>query len=303
MIKRAFILIPLVLISCHTDSLELDKVQTNIEQDDQPEISDTLLFEESTINDLNPLKECILHATFKSPIIACLDDFETELEEADPFSVDTVFEMTVSKMFELADQVYFDDERDLVKGTWELKPELVNKYKTHGFKIDQEEGIYFITPDDQFLSSRFREIVSPSMVKYLDFRLKNPTKISYDAGLSMGWMDFAERLVTEEKLLSGNSPVVFAIVSEELISESTWFLIGMDNTPIYDWESYEIRPDYKRALEFLRLQGGPYLKKIAEKQFNYFKNRNWIYDTNTENIVINYKQAKELFDQNYSKPE
>ncbi len=299
MSKYTCFFISFLLFACESDPSKLSRSGKTTITGDDTELPDSLSLDTDEDNGLEPLKQCIRHASFKAPLIACLDDFEPEMEEASPLLVDSIFLLTVGKMYDMAEEVYFDDERDLVKDTWELKPELIRKYKAHGFVTDQEEGMYFIAPDYQFLSDRFGEIVSPDMVKYLNFRTKNPYKITYDAGLSIEWMEFAERLIKEEKLLSKESPVVNEIVSSELISESLWFMSGMDNSPIYDWESSEILPDYRNALYSLKQDGGPYLRKLAEKQINYLQSVNWKVDPNKTRLITTSDQAQKLFRTQY----
>ncbi len=248
---------------------------------------------------LKPLKLCIESATFKSPIIACLDDFESELEEAEKLTADSILVLTINKMYELGDQVYFDEERDVIPDTWELKPELVTKYRKHGFDIDLEEGMYFLTPDFKFLNARFYEVVSPQMRNYLFYRLRNPLKLTYDAGIILDPMDFAARLISLEKLLAENNPVVRELVKQELIYEVILFYSGSDNTPIYDWESQKILPEFRKAAEYLRGSGGKYVRKISEYYFKYYYEYGWKVNHETYEKVLLPGESESIFENIY----
>lgn len=248
------ILFALLFVGCQSDDqsvLESPSDPLINAQNDSSEVEKTV--EEVEQNDLKDLKECIEFATFKSPLIPCLKEFRDEMIKHGPSSIDSIYLMTFNKLDELALTVYFDEDRDFDRDTWKLKKGAAERYLESGFVLDQEEGMYFLVVDDNFLLGQFRDIVTPELRKYLEFRATYPTKITYDAGLILSPQDFAERLILLEELLQNDNQLVQDLVQPIFSAELSMFFMGTDNTPAFDWsDEHPYYPENKAAVIFLK---------------------------------------------------
>ena len=207
-------------------------------QNDSSELENTV--EEVEQNDLKDLKECIEFATFKSPLIPCLKEFRDDMMKHEPSSIDSIYLMTFNKLDELALTVFFDEDRDYDRETWKLKKGVAERYLESGFVLDQEEGMYFLAVDDQFLFDQFKDLVTPELRAYLKFRATYPTKITYDAGLILSPQDFAERLILLEELLQNDNQFFQDLVQPIFSTELSMLFVGTDNTPAFDWSDASI---------------------------------------------------------------
>lgn len=291
------VLFALLFVGCQSDDQSLVESPSNPlinAQNDSSDVEKTV--EEVEQNDLKDLKECIEFATFKSPLIPCLKEFRDEMIKHEPSSIDSIYLMTFNKLDELALTVYFDEDRDYDRDTWKLKKGVAERYLESGFVLDQEEGMYFLVVDDNFLLGQFRDIVTPELRKYLEFRATYPTKITYDAGLILSPQDFAERLILLEELLQNDNQLVQDLVQPIFSAELSMFFMGTDNTPAFDWsDEHPYYPENKAAVIYLKENGLPIAKKYATIVHNTLEESGWSVDTDSFYLLATQKAiAKDL---------
>ena len=294
------ILFALFLFGCQTEESKADETpivnSTNIESNTSKVEEQNEQNEEIEQKDLQQLKDCIKSATFKSPLIPCLAEFKDEMKDHPASSIDSIYLMTFNKLDELALTVFFDEDRDYDRDTWKLKKGVAERYLESGFVIDQEEGIYFLAVDDQFLYEQFRDLVTPELRKYLEFRATYPTKITYDAGLILSPQDFAERLILLEALLQNDIQLVQDLVQPIFSAELSMFFVGTDNTPAFDWsDEHPYYPENKAAVIYLQENGLPIGKKYATIVYRELEKSNWSVDTDSFYLLASQKAiAKDL---------
>lgn len=253
---------------------------------------------------LKPLKECIAKGTFKSPPANCLEEFNKLLAQNEPESVDSIYVKMLKKMRQMAMTVGFDENKHYDKETWELKKGVADPYLKSGFELDQEEGMYFVAVDHKFFKEAFAERVSSEMKNLLNFRAINPEKISYDAGLILEPMDFAKRLMNEEALLTQKNDLIRKELKSQFCSELATFFTGMDNTPVYEWTEeglYPYLPENRKALEFLKNNGGKVAKAAALIYYQSLEKSGWKVDPETFYEIYTYEDAIKSFEKVYGR--
>lgn len=287
----------LLFVGCQSEESPLAETPKD---DASTTVSDTIQEEKPDEQikqlDLDELKECIKFATFKAPLIPCLKEFRDEIMKHEPSSIDSIYLLTFNKLDELGLTVFFDEDRDFDRDTWKLKKGVAERYLESGFVLDQEEGMYFLVVDDQFLYEEFRDLVTTELRKYLEFRATYPTKITYDAGLILSPQDFAERLILLEELLQNDNQLVQDLVQPIFSAELSMFFIGTDNTPAFDWsDEHPYYPENKAAVNYLKNNGLPIGKKYATIVYNELEKSNWSVDTDSFYLLATQKAiAKDL---------
>lgn len=287
----------LLFVGCQSEESPLSETPKD---DASTIVSDTIQEEKPDEQieqlDLDELKECIKFATFKAPLIPCLKEFRDEMIKHEAASIDSIYLLTFNKLDELGLTVFFDEERDYNRETWKLKEGVAERYLESGFVLDQEEGMYFLAVDDQFLYEQFRDLVTPELRKYLEFRATYPTKITYDAGLILSPQDFAERLILLEELLQNDNELVQDLVQPIFSAELSMFFVGTDNTPAFDWsDEHPYYPENKAAVIYLKDNGLPIGKKYATIVYNELEKSNWSVDTDSFYLLATQKAiAKDL---------
>ena len=287
----------LLFVGCQSEESPLAETPKD---DASTTVSDTIQEEKPDEQikqlDLDELKECIKFATFKAPLIPCLKEFRDEIMKHEPSSIDSIYLLTFNKLDELGLTVFFDEDRDFDRDTWKLKKGVAERYLESGFVLDQEEGMYFLVVDDQFLYEEFRDLVTTELRKYLEFRATYPTKITYDAGLILSPQDFAVRLILLEELLQNDNQLVQDLVQPIFSAELSMFFIGTDNTPAFDWsDEHPYYPENKAAVNYLKNNGLPIGKKYATIVYNELEKSNWSVDTDSFYLLATQKAiAKDL---------
>ncbi len=118
--------------------------------------------------------------------------------------------------------------------------DLENKIKPHGYRLEFPEGMISIGYDRSFIAKHFYKYVSPVMRTFLkELDHENETGFSEDGGITIDEEEYVERLVWYENFEKKNPEFIMAeTVKYNRKYLFTFFLIGMDNTPVY-WPNEE----------------------------------------------------------------
>jgi hypothetical protein len=148
------------------------------------------------------------------------------------------------------------------------------KVEAIGLLVDAEEGMPFYCINWSYISTKLSDKVSPATKSFLEYRSVHFDKISYDAGLAIGFDELAKRLKDAENVLAqGNSPFREYLV-DEISYETSWFINGLDNTPSYDWETKLLYDEARTAGEWLIKNGGPVISKVIEEYHGFIGEQN-----------------------------
>jgi len=148
--------------------------------------------------------------------------------------------------------MYPNNENPEAKPTQSQK-DYVELLKNNGLKIGTAEGTFFIVKDASFIFKKINDIVSPVMKEYLDQKQKE-SKEGYasDGGLSINPKDIAERIVFWENFVKKNPDFVFTKEQKDSITYMTLDLLsGMDNTPVFDYETNKLTDSFKEGYKFV----------------------------------------------------
>lgn len=233
---------------------------------------------------INSIIDCIETSDLEAPPLSCISELDP-----DPLvkeQVDSIAYHTILRMYDLAQDIDLDDYID--EDTYDLNEKAIKKYTDWGFTYDQEEGFYFLTVDFNAMHKWFYPFAGDEMKAYLDFKVKNREKISYDAGLVIEPMEMAKRLCEMEKLLKSGTSQTRELLSDFFVYELSWVYLGLDNTPAFDWETHEYLPEFQETLNYLIKNGGTVIKhftKTMEMEMEKSKNKY----TEDLNKWINYE--------------
>ncbi|MBB6633607.1 hypothetical protein [Cohnella thailandensis] len=119
-----------------------------------------------------------------------------------------------------------------------------------GFKLETAEGFAFPVVDYGKLK-RFDSYASPAMKDYVALlALESDQKRAADGGLTISWEELANRTLTAERFVKDypDSPEK-AKATERYLLYLTNLLYGLDNTPIFDFDTYKVKPDITELYE------------------------------------------------------
>lgn len=126
---------------------------------------------------------------------------------------------------------------------------VTQSFKENGFRLETGEGMVFPIADWEQLHTFFSPKVTPVMKQYLDQNLRESRDLeSDDGGLLISLDQMAERAAFWEKFNRDNPG--FVLSDRSLISEQ-WMrnvlISGMDNTPMYNYETKAIEAQFKEV--------------------------------------------------------
>jgi len=113
-----------------------------------------------------------------------------------------------------------------------------------GLKLEAAEGFVFPVVDYGKLK-RFDADVNPSMKDYIALlSIESDQKTASDGGLVISWDELANRALTAEQYVKDypDSPEK-AGATQKYIQYATNLFYGLDNTPIFDYDTYKAKPE------------------------------------------------------------
>jgi len=125
--------------------------------------------------------------------------------------------------------------------------------KTNGLRIETTEGTFFVYKDGKYLNDTFKDFVSSSMKEYLAQKEKeNKEGYASDAGLTILPKDITERIIFWENFVKKNPDFIYTKEQKDSITFMTLdLLIGMDNTPVFDYETNKLSETFKEGYKFV----------------------------------------------------
>jgi hypothetical protein len=150
----------------------------------------------------------------------------------------------------MADKWTPEDFTAIYNNTFDMNKYPVTKeLAANGFVLETGEGMVFPVPDWTKQNAFFQSKVTPPMQAYLtQTALEKKDLESEDGGLVISLDQLAERAIFWEKF---NATHPYFPLADETKSSQRWmtdtFVTGMDNTPVVDFETKGINPDFQKA--------------------------------------------------------
>lgn len=159
---------------------------------------------------------------------------------------------------------YVDAEKN--KGLWKEQPAEINmayddyfkKLAACGLWVDQTEGAYFVVPDPGAMAKHVSMKCTPTMRDYLaQIAKETKNRNSEDNGLVITPKELATRMFFWENFSQKNSSFILKNEAENNFRDDLHTLVmGMNNTPAFDYENKELNPDFKDAYEWIVREHG-----------------------------------------------
>jgi len=144
---------------------------------------------------------------------------------------------------------------------------LVEQTVAGGYKLETAEGMYFPIVDYGKLLS-FGDKVSISMKAYLDLMAtESDAPTAKDAGLVVAWDELASRtLAAESYIVTFPDTAERAKVEDRYLNYLNIYLVGLNNTPIFDYGTFAVLPDVKKQYEqMVASHGGTITGQLAKE--------------------------------------
>jgi hypothetical protein len=166
----------------------------------------------------------------------------SEMEEN--FSHQTVqkkFLESFSSDIDLNDPEDFNDS--------EIK-ELIRTAKENGYKVDHAEGMFFPILDYAYLKN-FSEYATPEVRDYIDIlAIETEQAFAKDAALLIEWDEVIRRALMQEKYINEYDQSERTDYVKALYARYVYItLSGLDNTPLFDYETKTMKEEAKKAYE------------------------------------------------------
>lgn len=148
----------------------------------------------------------------------------------------------------------------------ELKDLLVETRDT-GYKVETAEGMYFPIINYEFYN-KYSSYVTADVKEYIDIMAVESGKVpAKDAALVIGWDEVLERALSQEKFIEQHPDSIKINDIKELYKKYVTFtLFGLNNTPLFSYDSKTMRDDaksvYMKAVESNESSG--YMETLRE---------------------------------------
>lgn len=141
---------------------------------------------------------------------------------------------------------------------------LLEMARDRGYKLETMEGMYY--PVVNYTEyDRYARYVKPDIAAYIRIRTQETVKPSSgDAALLISWGDVVKRALEREQFLDAYPVSNRREAVQELLEISRMQLFyGLNNTPLFDYESGQIHPDALAAYQAALKQGTGDSKLLA----------------------------------------
>ncbi len=119
-----------------------------------------------------------------------------------------------------------------------------------GFKFDSSEGMVYPIIDYKALIERYGSKVTESLNSlYVVKQMESDKPMARDAALVIGWDELAQRAYATEQYIQTFKEDTLTIADAQFIYENyiNTMLLGMNNTPIFDYETTVFSSEAKTA--------------------------------------------------------
>jgi len=124
----------------------------------------------------------------------------------------------------------------------------------NGFQLASVEGMTYVKPDYDVITSWFDPYVSPTMKEYLaQLNKENKEGFAADAGIVISPTQLVDRIAWWESFIKRHPSFVLRNEAEEQRKYLfTVLMLGMENTPVRSYQNGALEPFYKTAYDYLQ---------------------------------------------------
>ena len=185
--------------------------------------------------------------------------FENEFNKSNPSSCDSAFDHFVKFQGSLISglQEQFETRADyetMASGVDESKlsketKDYIEQLKANAILVAEEEGMTFLDTDPEAVRDHFHQYLSPSGKLYIDqWKKELEQPFAIDAGLTISVNDLVDRLAFWDDYLVKHPETIFKSEAQSKINSYRYFLlIGMDNTPAFDYDQGTVSEEFLNA--------------------------------------------------------
>ncbi|MGI6702819.1 MAG: hypothetical protein ACOX42_02090 [Clostridia bacterium] len=125
---------------------------------------------------------------------------------------------------------------------------LLIEVRDTGYRVETAEGMYFPIIDYSFYG-KYSDYISDDMKEYIDIMATESGEVpAKDAALVIGWDQVVERALRQDKFLQDHPASEKAEEVKELYKKYVTFtLFGLNNTPLFDYNTKAMDGDAKDA--------------------------------------------------------
>ncbi len=172
---------------------------------------------------------------------------------------------------------------------------------SHGFGIGMVEGSTYILQNRDFLKDVFYDRVSEPMKEYLIQQNKEAKEIfASDGGLIISPTRLAERVIWAEQFMKENPDFYSELMKNIKWSKITYLTVlfeGLDNTPLFDYETKQLSQDFEEAYRtVLSSYSDTETAAMIQPYYEAIKNKN---TKKQKELIKTYQDKGELYKNEY----
>jgi hypothetical protein len=124
--------------------------------------------------------------------------------------------------------------------------------KPNGLQLASSEGMVYISRETEILRAYFYKFLTPSTKLFFNqFEIETNKHDVEDAALIIPVKELADRLAFWDNFLSAYPQHIFSEYAGNNIESDLYFLlIGLNNTPAFDYESKIVDPEFLQAYQY-----------------------------------------------------
>ncbi|UKN01414.1 hypothetical protein K6119_16940 [Paracrocinitomix mangrovi] len=223
--------------------------------------------------------------------IAYTSELKKELSSLD--SIFTKFEtFQVQFSQEERDSVYFIyvDFMEKLVGKfgdiecWDGGEEKADPYLPYGFNLFGGEGYCWLHVNTVVPGNKFKPYISDDVYKFAKLGEITGKQYSADAGMSISYVEWGNVLTDlEDRIRNNKDSKYYKDFISTYKSFLVWYMYGMDNTPITDWENpglnEEVKNAYDKMINDTEHKTGAiiskHLEKLEESNYDLSWDKRW----------------------------
>lgn len=148
---------------------------------------------------------------------------------------------------------------------------LQQQLKQQGLIFRSTEGTIYLDADTEPIRTAFYTYLSESTQVFFDqYEMEANQGFAEDGGMLISTAELADRLgFWEEYLMKYPNPVFKDFALENIKYYRYYLMVGMDNTPAFDFESHKLLTEFEKALHYYqdrfgRTQSAPIFQRYLE---------------------------------------
>ncbi|MGE0201132.1 MAG: hypothetical protein AB7P76_09205 [Candidatus Melainabacteria bacterium] len=125
------------------------------------------------------------------------------------------------------------------------------EYEPQGLAVETSEGMAYVIANPAWLRKQLQGAITPAWDQYLALRAHDAkAQFAEDGAIAVPWEELRTRYLAWEGFLK--TYPAFPMADEARDTKKAYlmhYLVGMNNTPIDDWETHKLRAEVKTSYE------------------------------------------------------